>query len=66
MCLFESGESYNNQIAVNAVKELDGILTKVSSFSNIRFLFIGGNDILPGVNPTQRISGNTTRYRRIV
>jgi hypothetical protein len=44
---FESGESYNNQIAVKRVLEgVRGILTKVSSFNIDKILFISGNDIL--------------------
>jgi hypothetical protein len=40
---FESGESYNNQIAVKRVLEgVRGILTKVSSFNIDKILFIGG------------------------
>lgn len=44
---FESGEAYNNQIAVQRVLEgVKGILQKVSSFNIDKILFIGGNDIL--------------------
>jgi len=44
---FEVGETYNNQIAVQRVLEgVKGILSKVSSFSIDKILFIGGNDIL--------------------
>lgn len=44
---FETGEDYNNQIAVKRVHDgIDGILQKVSSFNIDKILFIGGNDIL--------------------
>lgn len=44
---FETGEEYNNQIAVKRVHDgIDGILNKVSSFNIDKILFIGGNDIL--------------------
>lgn len=44
---FETGESYNSQIAVQRVLEgVKGILQKVSSFNIDKILFIGGNDIL--------------------
>ena len=44
---FETGEDYDNQIAVKRVHDgVDGILQKVSSFSIDKILFIGGNDIL--------------------
>lgn len=49
---FESGESYNNQIAVQRVlMGVRGILKKVSSFHIDKILFIGGNDILHIDNP---------------
>jgi|TARA_R100001480_G_scaffold3325_1_gene8914 hypothetical protein len=44
---FETGESYNNQIAVKRVKEgVQGILDKATGFNIDQILFIGGNDIL--------------------
>ena len=44
---FETGEDYDNQIAVKRVHDgVDGILQKVSSFNIDKILFIGGNDIL--------------------
>lgn len=44
---FETGEDYNNQIAVQRVREgVDGILNKVSGFCVDKILFIAGNDIL--------------------
>jgi hypothetical protein len=44
---FETGEEYNNQIAVQRVLEgVQGILDKSSGFHIDKILFIGGNDIL--------------------
>ena len=44
---FETGESYNSQIAVKRVLEgVTGILNKVAAYDIDKILFIGGNDIL--------------------
>ena len=44
---FETGEVYNNQIAVQRVLEgVQGILDKSKGFNIDKILFIGGNDIL--------------------
>lgn len=44
---FETGEEYNNQIAVQRVKEgVEGIIEKTKGFSIDKILFVGGNDIL--------------------
>lgn len=57
---FESGESYNNQIAVKRVLEgVRGILSKVSSFNIDKILFIGGNDILHIDNPQRTTTSGT-------
>jgi hypothetical protein len=57
---FESGESYNNQIAVQRVLEgVKGILSKVSSFHIDKILFIGGNDILHIDNPGRTTTSGT-------
>lgn len=49
---FETGETYNNQVAVQRVLSgVRGILEKVSSFKIDKILFIGGNDILHIDNP---------------
>lgn len=57
---FESGESYNNQIAVQRVLEgVRGILSKVSSFHIDKILFIGGNDILHIDNPGRTTTSGT-------
>ncbi|CAB4148523.1 hypothetical protein UFOVP530_16 [uncultured Caudovirales phage] len=57
---FESGESYNNQIAVQRVLSgVRGILNKVSSFHIDKILFIGGNDILHIDNPQRTTTSGT-------
>jgi hypothetical protein len=57
---FESGESYNNQIAVQRVLlGVTGILQKVSSFNIDKILFIGGNDILHTDNPSRATTSGT-------
>ena len=57
---FESGETYNNQIAVQRVLEgVKGILQKVSSFHIDKILFIGGNDILHIDNPNRTTTSGT-------
>ena len=57
---FESGESYNNQIAVQRVLSgVKGILNKVSSFHIDKILFIGGNDILHIDNPGRTTTSGT-------
>lgn len=57
---FESGETYNNQVAVKRVLEgVRGILTKVSSFNIDKILFIGGNDILHIDNPQRTTTSGT-------
>jgi hypothetical protein len=57
---FESGEDYNNQIAVKRVLEgVQGILQKVSSFNIDKILFIGGNDILHIDNPNRTTTSGT-------
>jgi len=57
---FESGESYDNQIAVQRVLSgVIGILNKVSSFSIDKIVFIGGNDILHVDNPQRTTTSGT-------
>jgi len=57
---FESGEAYNNQIAVQRVLEgVKGILQKVSSFNIDKILFIGGNDILHIDSPLRTTTSGT-------
>ena len=57
---FETGEDYNNQIAVKRVLEgVKGILNKTSSFHIDKILFIGGNDILHVDNARRTTTNNT-------
>lgn len=57
---FETGEEYNNQIAVKrALDGVDGILQKVSSFNIDKIVFIGGNDILHVDNPKRMTTSGT-------
>jgi len=57
---FESGESYDNQIAVQRVLSgVIGILNKVSSFPIDKIVFIGGNDILHVDNPQRTTTSGT-------
>jgi hypothetical protein len=57
---FETGETYNNQIAVQRVLSgVDGILNKVSSFNIDKILFVIGNDILHIDNPKRTTTSGT-------
>lgn len=57
---FETGETYNNQIAVQRVMGgVDGILNKVSSFNIDKILFVIGNDILHIDNPKRTTTSGT-------
>ena len=57
---FETGEDYNNQIAVKRVKDgVQGILNKAKGFPIEKILFIGGNDILHIDTPTRNTTGGT-------
>lgn len=57
---FESGETYNNQVAVQRVLQgVRGILSKVSSFHIDKILFIGGNDILHIDSPRRLTTSGT-------
>lgn len=57
---FETGEDYNNQIAVKRAKEgVDGILDKVKGFKIDKILFVGGNDILHVDNPKRTTTSGT-------
>jgi hypothetical protein len=59
---FETGEDYNNQIAVTRVLEgVKGILQKISSFNIDKILFIGGNDILHVDNPKRTTTAGTSQ-----
>ena len=57
---FETGEDYNNQIAVKRVREgVQGILDKAQGFHIDQVLFIGGNDILHIDNPKRTTTKGT-------
>ena len=57
---FETGETYNNQIAVKRVKEgVQGILNKAQGFPIDKILFIGGNDILHIDTPKRTTTSGT-------
>lgn len=57
---FETGEDYNNQIAVQRVLEwVQGILDKTSTYNIDKILFIGGNDILHIDSPKRQTTSGT-------
>jgi hypothetical protein len=57
---FETGEEYNNQIAVQRVKEgVKGILDKTAGFNINKILFIAGNDILHIDTPRRTTTSGT-------
>jgi hypothetical protein len=56
----EVGETYNNRIAVQRVKEgVRGILQKVSSFDVDKIFFIAGNDVLHTDTPRSTTTSGT-------
>jgi hypothetical protein len=57
---FETGEDYNNQIAVNRVIEgVNGIINKSKGFNIDKIVFIGGNDILHIDSPGRTTTSGT-------
>lgn len=57
---FETGENYNNNIAVQRViKGVRGIIEKAKGFRISQILFIGGNDILHIDNPKRTTTSGT-------
>lgn len=57
---FETGEEYNNQVAVKRVLDgVKGILDKANGFHIDRILFIGGNDILHIDTPQRKTTAGT-------
>jgi hypothetical protein len=57
---FETGESYDNQIAVNRVKDgVQGILDKVQGFNIEKILYIVGNDKLHVDTPKNTTTSGT-------
>lgn len=57
---FETGENYNNQIAVKRVKDgVHGILQKAKGFNIDKIALIAGNDILHIDNPKRTTTSGT-------
>ena len=57
---FETGCEYNNQIAVQRVKEgVRGILQKAAGFDIEQIVFVGGNDILHIDGPDRKTTSGT-------
>ena len=57
---FETGEEYNNQIAVQRVKEgVAGIIEKANSFNIDKVVFVAGNDILHIDTPKRTTTAGT-------
>jgi hypothetical protein len=57
---FETGEEYNNQIAVQRVREgVKGILNKVQGFNIDRILLVIGNDMLHIDSPARTTTSGT-------
>jgi len=57
---FQTGDSYNNQIAVKRVLEgVNGILDKARGYHIDKILFIGGNDVLHIDNPQRTTTSGT-------
>ena len=57
---FETGEDYNNQIAVQRAKDgVQGILDKSVGFNIDKILFVGGNDILHVDTPRNTTTSGT-------
>lgn len=57
---FEVGEDYNNQIAVQRVREgVEGILSKSAGFNIEKIVFVGGNDILHIDTPKRMTTSGT-------
>ena len=57
---FETGEDYDNQIAVQRVKEgVRGILKSASGFDIEQIVFVGGNDVLHIDGPDRKTTSGT-------
>jgi len=57
---FETGDDYNNHIAVQRVLDgVRGIIQKASGFNIDKILFVGGNDILHIDTPKRTTTGGT-------
>lgn len=59
---FETGEEYDQEIAVNRVKEgLQGLLNKASGFKINKIIFVTGNDILHIDTPKRTTTSGTNQ-----
>ena len=57
---FETGDEYNNEIAIKRVKEgVNGILQKSQGFNIDKIIFVGGNDILHIDTPKRTTTSGT-------
>ena len=57
---FETGEDYNNQIAVQRVLDgVDGILSKSAGFNIDKIIFVAGNDVLHVDSPKRTTTSGT-------
>ena len=57
---FETGEDYNQQIAVKRVMEgMHGIIDKAKGFNIDKIIFVAGNDILHTDNPRRQTTSGT-------
>jgi len=57
---FETGEEYNNQIAVERVRQgVDGIIQKAHGFNIEQIVFVAGNDILHIDTPKRTTTSGT-------
>ncbi len=57
---FETGEDYNNQIAIKRIREgVEGIIEKTKGFPIEKILFVGGNDILHIDTPKRTTTSGT-------
>jgi hypothetical protein len=57
---FETGEEYNNQIAVKRVLDgVEGILSKAAGFNIDQIIFVAGNDVLHVDSPQRKTTSGT-------
>lgn len=57
---FETGEEYNNQIAVKRVLDgVEGILSKAAGFNIDKIIFVAGNDVLHVDSPQRKTTSGT-------
>jgi hypothetical protein len=57
---FETGEDYNNQIAVKRVLDgVEGILSKAAGFNIDQIIFVAGNDVLHVDSPKRTTTSGT-------